>query len=205
LKIAIALISFCMISGCNQSAPTDEPVPRVQKDSLTSRSKDSAFLMSKSIATLEFIKERNIKELATLIHPKEGLIFSPYAFIDTANARRFLKRELILMADQNKPIDWNTSWEDKPELLSLDQYFKKFVYDVDFLNAELKSFNNFHSQGTDLNNITTIFAGCNVTEFFFSGFEKKYEGMDFRALRLVFKNYNDMPYLVAIVHDQWTP
>jgi hypothetical protein len=44
-----------------------------------------------------------------------------------------------------------------------------------------------------------------MVEFFFPGFEKKYDGLDFRALRLVFRIENKNPYLVGVVHDQWTP
>jgi hypothetical protein len=49
-----------------------------------------------------------------------------------------------------------------------------------------------------------VYPGCDVVEFFFSGFEKKYEGLDFRALRLVYKTENSKVFLAAIVHDKWT-
>ena len=89
--------------------------------------------------------------------------------------------------------------------MTVDGYFKKFVYDVDFLNVELKSINQYHSQGTDLNNINETYPICDVVEFFFSGFDEKYEGHGFRALHLVYKMKNNRPYLVGIVHDEWTP
>lgn len=44
----------------------------------------------------------------------------------------------------------------------------------------------------------------NYVEYHFPGFEKKYEGKDWKSLRLVFEKKNDRWYLVGIVHDQWT-
>jgi hypothetical protein len=41
-------------------------------------------------------------------------------------------------------------------------------------------------------------------EYHFSGFDKKFEGMDWASLKLVFENSNNEWYLVGIVHDQWT-
>jgi hypothetical protein len=163
--------------------------------------------MQASTEILKYIKTRNYKKLASHIHHKKGILFSPYAHIDTIHSKVFSSNQFIQIAKENKSINWGSSWDEdeKPELMTIDQYFKRFVYDVDFLNAELKSINKYHSQGTDLNNINEIYPDCNVVEFFFSGFEKKYGGMDFRALRLVFKMENNKPYIVAIVHDEWTP
>ena len=117
------------------------------------------------------------------------------------------KKQFLLLVSTQKAINWNSSFEpeDNPEILTVRQYFDRYVYDVDFLNAELKSINNYHSQGTDLNNINEAYPGCDVVEFFFSGFEKKYSGTDYRALRLVFTIKDNKPYLIGIVHDEWTP
>ncbi|HYK55574.1 MAG TPA: hypothetical protein VEV15_03780, partial [Flavisolibacter sp.] len=121
--------------------------------------------------------------------------------------RKFYADELLLLAKQGKAINWNSSWDSErsPEFLTIDQYFKRYVYDVDFLNAELASLNKFHTQGTDLNNIKKVYVNCDVVEFFFSGFDKKNGGMDYRALRLVFKMQDERPYLIGVVHDEWTP
>jgi hypothetical protein len=43
-----------------------------------------------------------------------------------------------------------------------------------------------------------------VVEYYFPGFDPQYEGMDWRSLRLIFLQDNDVWYLAGIVHDQWT-
>ncbi len=88
--------------------------------------------------------------------------------------------------------------------MSIKNYFGKFVYDEDFLNAKQKSINEFLGSGNSLNNLREVFPGSDFTEFYFPGFDPKYEGMDWRTLRLVFKTENNRPWLIAIVHDEWT-
>ena len=169
------------------------------------RKVDTALLINTSEEILSHIKNRNYKKLALFFHHKDYVRFSPYAYIDTIKDRKLSADQFLQLAKQNKKINWNSAWNEETELLTVDEYFKKFVYDVDFLKAELKSINDYHSQGTDLNNMKEVYPGCNVIEFFFSGFEKKYEGLDFRALRLVYKTENSKVFLAAIVHDKWTP
>lgn len=176
-----------------------------EKISLIKRKTDTTLLLKTSEEILKAIKKGDYNKFASFIHPEYGIRFSPYAYIDTLAQQVLSSNQFLQISKQKKSINWNTSWEIEPEYLTIDQYFKKFVYDVDFLNAELKSINEYHSQGTDLNNIEEIYPKADVVEFFFSGFEEKYGGHDFRGLRLVFKFYNTKPFLIALVHDEWTP
>jgi hypothetical protein len=206
------LVTDTSISNASENNVISHPVPdtiidgsKEKIDIIINRKIDTALFMRVSAEVLKHVKTRNYRKLASFIHPRDGIRFSPYAYVDTGDNIVLSSSQLIQLANKSKRINWGTSWNEKPELLTIDQYFKKFVYDVDFLNAELKSVNKYHSQGTDLNNINEIYPDCTVVEFFFPGFEEKYGGLDFRALRLVFKIENNKPYLVAIVHDQWTP
>ena len=166
-------------------------------------SKRSLINLTKKI--LSSIKERDYKTLSQFVHPQEGFRFSLYAYIDTTTDRILSRKKIIELGGNQKFIRWGI--EDasgKPLNLSINNYFKRFVYDVDFLNAEKQAVNKFLAGGTSLNNLKEIYSGSDFTEFYFSGFDPKYEGMDWRALRLVFKVYNKKMYLVGIVHDQWT-
>ena len=166
---------------------------------------DSTLLFRKATEILSAVKKGNYQSFAGFIHPQLGTRFSPYAYIDTVKDKKLLANEFIALEKQNKKINWNSAFSEDTELLNVKEYFAKFVYDVDFINAELKSLNKFHSQGTDLNNIQDVYPQNNIVEFFFPGFDKKYDGMDFRGLRLVFKMQDKIPYLVGVVHDKWTP
>ena len=89
-------------------------------------------------------------------------------------------------------------------MLTIEEYFKKFIYAADFLNAEKVSINQKNGQGNSINNIVEIYKPCDFVESHFAGFDKSLGGMDWQSLRLVFKKYNDKYYLVGVVHDQWT-
>ena len=154
---------------------------------------------------LKSLKEKGYTGLAEFIHPKLGIRFAPYAYIDTTVDQLLSRNRLIALGKSQKKIKWG--FEDateKPIKLSINNYVKEFVYDVDFLNAEKKGVNRFFGGGNSLNNLKEVYPRCNFAEFYFSGFNPKFEGMDWRALRLVFKDYKKKYYLIAIVHDQWT-
>ncbi|MEX2591982.1 MAG: hypothetical protein WD426_04350 [Anditalea sp.] len=105
----------------------------------------------------------------------------------------------------NKQVKWgNYDGTGKDILLTPGEYFNKFVYDVDFLNAEQTLVNEMIGEGNSLNNLETVYKGADFTESYFSGFNGKYEGMDWRSLRLVFRRDQGKMFLIAIVHDQWT-
>ncbi|HEV8269657.1 MAG TPA: hypothetical protein VGQ04_00050, partial [Chitinophagaceae bacterium] len=69
---------------------------------------------------------------------------------------------------------------------------------------EKRSVNKFIGAGNSLNNLEMVYKNCDFTESNFSGFDKKYEGMDWKTLRLVFKERNKRFYLIGIIHDEWT-
>ena len=156
---------------------------------------------------LAVLKDANYETFAGFIHPVEGIRFSPYGYIDTATAMVFSARTFLdaFSKTAQTKITWGQyDGTGEPIMLTIDEYFKKFVYNADFLNASQNSLNEMIGRGNSLNNLTAIYKGCFFTEHHFPGFDQKYNGMDWCSLRLVFKNYNSKIYLVGIVHDQWT-
>lgn len=156
---------------------------------------------------LSALKNKNYSAFANHIHPQAGIRFSPYAFIDTIRHVKFTKQKFIAEAtgvEQDMIIWGEFDGTGDPIRLTLDNYLKRFVYDVDFLKPGQRSVNKFISSGNSLNNLDSVYKDCDFTESYFSGFDKKYEGHDWRALRLVFKERNKRFYLVGIVHDEWT-
>ena len=169
-----------------------------------SKSDNDTVLISLSINILKSLKTQDYSRLSEFIHPEFGIRFSPYGNIDTIKDQRLSKKELIRLSRNQKTIKWGIfEGTGEPINLNIRQYFKRFVYDVDFLNAEKKSVNKIIGSITSSNNLQSIYPKCDFTEFYFSGFEPKYEGMDWRALLLVFKTDNNKTYLIAIIHDQW--
>ena len=204
----ITILSFLMLLAC-QNRQTD-----AQNETLT----DTAALkpdtidsvaripgLSKQVLTA--LKNKDYESFAGFIHPAQGVRFSPYGYVDTTSAILFSVQgflEEVSKKPQTK-ITWGQyDGTGEPIVLTIDEYFKKFVYDADFLNAPKNSLNEMIGKGNSLNNLTAIYKDSDFTEHHFPGFDQKYDGMDWCSLRLVFKNYNNKIYLVGIVHDQWT-
>ncbi len=167
--------------------------------------KDSLLLLrTKQVLTI--IKDKRYKDLVAYIHPESGVRFSAYAFVDTAGDLRFTKTSWLKALEKPGTLfNWG-SYDGSGDviMLSISDYFGKFVYDVDFLNVERVSVNEMIGGGNSLNNLEAVYKNSDFTESYFPGSDQKLEGMDWRTLRLVFKQLKGKYYLTGIVHDQWT-
>jgi len=147
---------------------------------------------------------------ALLINPildnaRSGVRFSPYAYIDTTSDITFTTDNFVHKINQQKKISWGR-YDRSGEgiLLTLEQYFNKFVYSADFLHADSIRLIKMIGSGSSLNNLETVYKECDFTESYFAGFDEKFEGMDWQTLRLVYKKHHDTYFLIDIVHDQST-
>ena len=208
ILILFAVFSFAFVA-CKNKKTDKKTVPEQTIDSIivpsAAVSKDS-LLLQLTNKVLTAFKDNDYKTLSGLVHP-DGVRFSPYSFIDSASDKVITAKQLERWADKKKQeiLLWGTiDPTDEPIKGTIDYYVKKFVYDVDFLNPEKRKVNGFIGSGNTTNNLLAFYPGCDFTESHFSGFEKKYEGMDWRSVRLVFKLKDDKYYLIGVVHDQWT-
>ena len=166
--------------------------------------KDSV-LMSLTKEVLTIFKSQQYAKLDTFIHPSEGVRFSPYATVESTD-KKFTKDDYnsLVTTGKGKRIKWGSyDGSGDPIILTPQEYFKKFVYDANFVKPEQAKVNHFIGEGNSINNLKNFYGGTDFTESYFSG-SKKYGGMDWKSVRLVFKEFNGRYYLVGVVHDQWT-
>lgn len=208
--LAVAALAACGHSD-KKGAPGSKDSIVAKKDSLpvattVEKPIDSNLLFSVSTDILSIMKQKNYDSLASYFHPVEGVRFAPFTFTDSS-ARVLKADEFRVLAKTNKKIGWSLDWldEDPDTLLTVKQYFNRYVYDVDFLKAPSRHFDQYIPHGTVIDNAQDFYPGASTVEYFFDGFEKKYDGMDFRGLRLVYRMYGGKPYLVGLVHNEWTP
>ena len=212
MKHFFSFILLLSAFSCNSKKQIDKTVSSVS-DSLTYLTpaptsimidSDSA-LLQQSHKILTIIKNKDYASLVNYFHPVESVRFSPYGYIDTAIDVEIKSERFIALTGSKKKIYWgNYDGSGDSILLSIEKYFDKFIYNADFLNAEKTSVNKMIGSGNSLNNLTIIYKDALFTESYFSGFDKKYGGMDWSSLRLVYKKYNNHLFLIAMVHDQWT-
>lgn len=163
----------------------------------------SLYFISDTILTA--LKKGDIARMARFAHPVRGIRFSPYGYVDTVQDKIFFERQLVEGFNRNTVYNWGEfDGTGDPITMNISTYFKRFVYDADYLYAKQRALNHSIATGNSLNNLEAVYSGCEFTEHYFPGFNPKYEGMDWRTLRLVYKREGDMVYLVGIIHDEWT-
>jgi hypothetical protein len=157
------------------------------------------------------LRDQDIPELAGLVHPVKGITFSPYAYVRPLQGA-LGEADLVFSRDQllglwTDPTVYRWGRYDgsgEPIDLTFEQYYQRFVYDVDFAQPDVVGFNDMVGQGNTPNNIADVYPLAQTVEYHFEGFDPQYAGMDWRSLRLVLEEYEGDWYLVGIVHDQWT-
>jgi len=184
-------------SQVNETAVPDKPEPEKESE------KDQLLRTGSEILVL--LKEHNYARLSDYIDPHKGLLFSPYAYIDTTHNLILSSGELVETARKDRKLFWGMHDGSGDSInLTLREYGKAFIYTDHFLDAKLVQINKSAAKGNMINNIAAVFGDCSWIEYYFPGHEAKYEGMDWSALRLVFQKNGEKLYLVAIIHDQWT-
>lgn len=200
---SLLLALFC---GCNNQQEKKEEKVVVAKETAPAvkglTQQDSIKAIGRQVLSL--LKAQNYKELTTYFSA-DGVLFSPYGFIDTAQSKRLTPEDFLQAVDKNWTLTWgHFDGTGEPIKLSVKAYLKKFVWNADYLNAEAVGFDQVIKQGNSSNNLKTIYPNRHFIDYHFSGFDQKYNGMDWSSLRLVFENDNGEYFLVAIIHDQWT-
>lgn len=154
---------------------------------------------------LKALRDRDMERLSPMVHPDKKLRFSPYTFVDLNQALAFSAGELKTLMSSDKVYTWGLyDGSGEPIKLTFREYMDTFVYDRDFLNAEEVGFNRIIGKGNTINNIFSVYPDAVMLEYYFSGFDPRYEGLDWECLRLIFEQKDGTWYLVAVVHDQWT-
>ncbi|MDQ0196508.1 hypothetical protein [Paenibacillus wynnii] len=150
----------------------------------------------------------NMSTLASWVHREKGVRFSPYAYVDTKTDLVFTRDEVEGLMKDPKELVWRT-FAGSGELIKMPyaEYHKRFVYDADFIKDAKISLNKGLGQGTTINNLNEVYPkdSYDFIEYHIAGIDPKFEGMDWRSLRLVFEKIGQDHILVGIIHDQWTP
>lgn len=192
--------------SATSSPSPSEPLPTTVSPSPEPPAEPQQALSAEETAQsiIAALKEKDEETLVSFIHPVKGVLFSPYAHIDSANVLTFQAEDLPTLNDQTV-YQWGSyDGSGEPIGLTYGEYYDKFIYDRDFANAESVNVNAFVGKGNTLVNITDVFPESTTVEYHFSGFDPQYEGMDWESLILVLEQEGAAWYVSAIVHSSWT-
>lgn len=159
----------------------------------------------RSQEAIRLLSENDFEGLSSIAHPIYGIRFTPYTFVDIERDLVFFKNEIMNFNNDDKLYVWGIydGIGDNIELKPLD-YFMDFVYDADFIKAEQVAYNEIISDTGWIENQFGIYHNSIIVEYYFSGFNPSFQGMDWASLRIVFQKYEDNWYITGVIHNEWT-
>ena len=157
-------------------------------------------------AVLDALQTRDGNRLASLVHPKKGVRFSPSAYVD-------IETDLVFSPDQVKRF-----WTDRstyvwgyaegtgdPITMTPAQYVREYVLSRDFRHPSSINVNDDRASGNTQNNGATVYpAGTRVEYYIQPSVRDTVAQHDWTALRLVFEQIGSAWFLVGVIHDQWS-
>ncbi len=162
-----------------------------------------------------YIKAKDFVSLSNFVDSKYGLLFSPYYSSGGNQGRNLTKDQVKNFFSDTTQKMWG--YEDGSGLaisFTNNQYYEKYIYPVDFVTLGKESLNNSLVNGNTppldevLSSLysTQISQGNKIqyVEYYITGLDPKYEGMDWESLALVFMRLNGSWRLVGVLHNQWT-
>lgn len=165
----------------------------------------SSNLLSRSIEAINLIKEKNLDELSSYVHPDKGVRITPYPNVDVNEDQVFEAEDLPGLFEDSQTYTWG-SYDGSGETIELNfsDYYDEFIYDADFADPELIGNNTIIGEGNTIENVEEAYPDGEFVEFYFSEIDPQYSGMDWRSLKLVFEEKDSVWYLVGIIHGEWT-
>ncbi len=162
-------------------------------------------IKTRSDELIQALKAKDADLIAEYVHPDKGVRFTPYTHVSTDSDQVFDQESMKgFFSDQQVYLWGNYDGSGYEIRLTPSQYYEKFIYTADFMNAEEVGYNEVLSVGNMLENQFEVYENPIIVEYYFSGFNPEYEGMDWQSLRLVFEEYEGEWKLVGIIHNQWT-
>ncbi len=152
------------------------------------------------------IDEMRWSDLAALAHPRHGVRFAPYGYVDTADTRRLSPDEVAVLGEDTQVRHWGTAdGTGDPMDFTFPEYYSSHLYAREFRDAARGSPGEIIERGNSLVNIEEVFPWDGVTfvEYHVEGTEQ-YGGMDWGSLRVVLLLEDGRWYLIGLLNDRWT-
>jgi predicted small secreted protein len=166
-------------------------------------SESEKYVLELGISVLEILKAKDWGALGSLVHPEQGLTFSPYGYVDIDNAVCLGAGDVKALESDESVRNWGIlDGKGDPIELTFAEYYDRFIFDRDFTKAPQVAIDKIIRSNME-NNLFVFGNGASFIEFHIPSDDPDMD-MDWVSLRLVFGAYEGDLYLAAIVHDQWT-
>ncbi|WP_413519487.1 hypothetical protein [Psychrobacter glacincola] len=207
LSSAAGFASILAITGCQSSAEssatasnqsTGTPSVSVVSDMSQQTLRQQALRIQRALANNDFSR------ITDDIHPTRGVRFSMYAHVHLDKDKVFSREQFAQYLNQSKiRFTWGElDGAGEALVVPLPEYLDTWIDGKKYNNARI-TVNTFESRGNMINNVNEAYPKSDVVDFYYKGSDK-YDGIDWRGMRLIFEEYQGRRYLVGIINDRWT-
>ncbi len=153
---------------------------------------------------IEAMSQDDWETVSEFVHPNEGLLFSPYIYIDE-DAVIIDQEDVANLPNSDEIFTWGVyDGKGSPIELTPEDYFEEFLEMTPFLEPDEVLIDTPQDRGNTINNVTEVFPNAHIVEYYHAGSEE-YSGIDWSSVLLVFLEDEDgTNQLVAIIRDMWT-
>lgn len=167
-------------------------------------------LLKTSNEVLKLIKSSDFVRLSEYVNKSKGLQFSPYddVYEGGPDVIRFSKQNVKTFMTIKKIYIWGVYDGSGFDIkLSPKEYFKKFIYDIDFeKKADVVFIGNIKSKSPkdiniDLDYIFKIYPKSTIAHYYYKG-SLDNSFCDLKKLTLVFEKIENKWFLIGILHGE---
>lgn len=155
---------------------------------------------------MQLIKDKNMEELSAYVHPTKGLRFTPYVHINSTFDQVFTPQEVVELPADTTEYNWGYYYGTPVETIimkNFNDYYDEFIYDEDFLNANIIGVNAVVSYGDMIDNIYDEYPDAEYLEFYIITSQDN-NNIYWRSLKVAFEEVGGQYKLMGIIHGQWT-
>ncbi len=155
---------------------------------------------------LPLLQNRDFLYLSSFIHPELGVRISPYGYVNMDKDLVFTREQVAAFGSNHQVYHWGVQSGSGMDIdLPIAEYWEEYVTSETPAQEWGLLLNPSQKASNTIDNFAEVYPEAHYVEYLQPGTEV-YGYLDWQSLRLGFQKSSDGAYyLMAIIHDEWTP
>lgn len=155
---------------------------------------------------LPLLQSQNFTALAPYIHPELGVRISPYGYVNVDLDQVFTREQVAGFASNQELYHWGVQAGSGMAInLTVADYWPEYVTNETPAQEWGLLLDPSRKASNTIDNFADVYPDGHYVEYLQPGTEE-FGYLDWQSLRLGFQRSGDGAYyLMAIIHDEWTP